>query len=208
MPSHGYSDLINHAFAYAAVHHAGATRKGTRVPYITHPANLAVILARYGCDDATIVAAILHDVVEDCDLPGHTVATHTHEILEKFGQEVLRDVLAVTKPTHDAGGWLLTSAQSKAGYLEQLAYASDRARWVCAADKLHNARAILSDLRRAAHPDDVWGRFNVPRAQTIAYYRAVLDRLRELGFRAPILGELRSAVEELERLALPPGGNG
>ena len=62
----GYSDRINHAFAYSAKHHDQQVRKGTRLPYLTHPANVAVILTRYGCNEETVVAGILHDVVEDC----------------------------------------------------------------------------------------------------------------------------------------------
>ena len=57
----GYSDRINHALAFAAKHHDRQVRKGTRLPYITHPANVAIILARYGRDDDTVVAGILHD---------------------------------------------------------------------------------------------------------------------------------------------------
>ena len=64
----GYSDRINHAFAFAAKHHDQQVRKGTRLPYLTHPANVAVILTRYGCTEDTVVAGILHDVVEDLSL--------------------------------------------------------------------------------------------------------------------------------------------
>jgi (p)ppGpp synthase/HD superfamily hydrolase len=204
MSSTSYSDAINHALAFAAVHHGGDVRKGTRVPYITHPANVAIILARYGCDDRTIVAAILHDVVEDCDQPGHTVDMHRAQIEEKFGREVLDDVLAVTKPTHDTGSRALTSAENKVRYIENLSRASERARWVCAADKLHNARAIISDLDRAADPGAVWGRFALSPAETVRYYRNVYERLRELGFEAAIMDELEEAVRELEEL-IPAG---
>ena len=54
----GYSDPINHAFAFAAKHHDQQVRKGTRYPYLTAAPNLAVILARYAQDDATLVAGI------------------------------------------------------------------------------------------------------------------------------------------------------
>src|SRR3569833_1393465 len=68
----GYSDRINHAFAFAAKHHDRQVRKGTRLPYLTHPANVAVILTRYGQDEDTVVAGILHDVIEDCVRDGYT----------------------------------------------------------------------------------------------------------------------------------------
>lgn len=198
---HAYSDLINHAFAYAAIHHASDNRKGTRVPYITHPANVALILARYGLDDETIAAAILHDVVEDCEQPGHTRATHTDQIAQKFGATVLDAVLAVTHVTHDSEGNQLTSRDKKKYYLEHLGTASERARWVSAADKLHNARAILSDLSRSNSPDTFFDRFNVGRDDTIRWYREVYERLREVGFDEPIMDELGDAVRDLERTA-------
>ena len=68
----GYSDRINHAFAFAAKHHDRQVRKGTRLPYLTHPANVAVILTRYGRDEHTVVAGILHDVIEDCVREAYT----------------------------------------------------------------------------------------------------------------------------------------
>ena len=58
----GYSDRINHALAFAAKHHDQRVRRGTRPPYLTHPANVAIILTRYGRDDQTVVSGILHDV--------------------------------------------------------------------------------------------------------------------------------------------------
>jgi (p)ppGpp synthase/HD superfamily hydrolase len=72
MTIRGYSDRVNHAFAFAAKHHDRQVRKGTRLPYLTHPANVAVILTRYDQDEHTIVSGILHDVIEDCVRDGYT----------------------------------------------------------------------------------------------------------------------------------------
>lgn len=201
-PFYAYSDRINHAFAYASLHHVGHVRKGTRVPYITHPANVALILVRYGCDDDTVASAILHDVVEDCTAPGHSRELHVQQIEQKFGKIVLGIVLDVTNATHDATGRNLDSAAKKDVYLAHLAEASEQARWVCAADKLHNARAILGDLARAEDETTVWGRFNVPRDATVRWYRRVHDRLVEVGFTGAILSELLDAVEALEAAVL------
>ena len=85
----GYSDRINHAFAFAAKHHDQQVRKGTRLPYLTHPANVAVILTRYGCNEDTVVAGILHDVVEDCVRDGWTREMLEERIGHKFGSGVL-----------------------------------------------------------------------------------------------------------------------
>ncbi|HWA15898.1 MAG TPA: HD domain-containing protein, partial [Gemmatimonadales bacterium] len=54
-----HSDRIAHALAYAAKHGAIRTRKGGGTTWPTRPANVAVLLARYGCDENTIVAGIL-----------------------------------------------------------------------------------------------------------------------------------------------------
>ncbi len=194
----GYSDRINHAFAFAAKHHDRQVRKGTRLPYLTHPANVAIILTRYGQDDETVVSGILHDVIEDCVRDGWTQEMLEERIGEKFGPSVLQTVLAVTHRRVDEEGNELDKEEKKADYLERLGSASDRARWVCAADKVHNGSSILADLRRTLDADTVWGRFSVGREGTIQWYRAVHDRLTSLGFAAPILDELRAVAEELE----------
>src|SRR4051812_31306465 len=133
----GYSDRINHALAFAAKHHDRQVRKGTRLPYLTHPANVAIILTRYGRDDDTVVAGILHDVIEDCVRENFTRAMLEQRIGDKFGVSVLDTVLAVTHRIVDDEGVELSSEERKDDYLERLAQASDSARWVCAADKLH-----------------------------------------------------------------------
>ena len=204
MTTRGYSDRINHAFAFAAKHHDRQVRKGTRLPYLTHPANVAVILTRYDQDEQTVVAGILHDVIEDCVRDGYTRDMLEQRIGDKFGPEVLDTVLAVTHRQVDEEGIELSSEERKDDYLARLAAASDSARWVCAADKIHNGNSIVADLARTLDPDTVWSRFNVGRLGTVRWYRRVHDRLRELGFDAPIMTELREVAEELEQASAAP----
>jgi (p)ppGpp synthase/HD superfamily hydrolase len=201
----GYSDRINHAFAFAAKHHDRQVRKGTRLPYLTHPANVAVILTRYGQDEQTIVAGILHDVIEDCVRDGYTRDMLEQRIGDKFGPEVLDTVLAVTQRQVDEEGIELSSEERRDDYLARLAAASDSARWVCAADKIHNGSSIVADLKRTLDPDTVWSRFSAGRLGTVRWYRRVYDRLRELGFETPIMAELRDVAEELEALGAGAG---
>jgi (p)ppGpp synthase/HD superfamily hydrolase len=201
MSIRGYSDRINHAFAFAAKHHDRQVRRGTRLPYLTHPANVAVILTRYGQDEHTVVSGILHDVIEDCVRDGYTRGTLEQRMGDKFGEDVLDTVLAVTQRQVDEEGIELSSEERKDDYLARLAAASERARWVCAADKIHNGSSILADLKRTLDPDTVWSRFAAGRSGTVRWYRRVYDRLRELGFEEPIMDELREVAEELERVA-------
>jgi (p)ppGpp synthase/HD superfamily hydrolase len=199
MSIRGYSDRINHALAFAAKHHDRQVRKGTRLPYLTHPANVAVILTRYGQDELTVVSGILHDVIEDCVRDGYTRNTLEQRIGDKFGAEVLDTVLAVTERQMDEEGIELSSEERRDDYLARLAAAPERARWVCAADKIHNGSTILADLKRTLDPDTVWSRFNAGRSGTVRWYRRVYDRLQEVGFDAPIMEELQLVAEELER---------
>jgi (p)ppGpp synthase/HD superfamily hydrolase len=194
----GYSDRINHALAFAAKHHDQQVRKGTRSPYLTRPANVAIILTRYGRDDYTVIAGILHDVVEDC-----VREAYPHEMLEqrigdKFGREVLDTALAVTHRRVDDDGIELSTEDRREDYLARLALASDSARWVCAADELHNANSVLADLRRTIDPNSVWSRFAGGRDATVHSHRRIYDRLIENGFDGEIMRELGAVIVALE----------
>lgn len=197
----GYSDVINHALAFAAKHHDRQVRKGTKLPYLTHPANVAVILTRYGRDSGTVVAGILHDVIEDCVRDGYTREMLEQRIGDKFGAKVLETVLAVTYRRHDDDGVELSTEDRKADYLVRLSEANEEARWVSAADKVHNAASIVADLRRTIDPETIWNRFSGGKAATARWYRQVYARLREVGFDAPIMAELDQVSSELEKLA-------
>lgn len=198
MTTTGYSDRINHALAFAAKHHDQQVRKGTRLPYLTHPASVAIILTRYGCDDDTVVAGILHDVVEDCVREHYTRDMLEQRIGDKFGDRVLDTVLTVTQRSLDDDGVELSHEDRRDDYLERLGAASESARWVCAADKVHNASSILADLKRTIDPDTVWSRFTGGKDATIRWYRRVYDRLREIGFTGAIMNELGDVVRRLE----------
>jgi (p)ppGpp synthase/HD superfamily hydrolase len=195
----GYSDAINHAFAFAAKHHDRQVRKGTKLPYLTQPANVAVILSRYGCDENTVVAGILHDVVQDSLREGYSRELLDQRIGEKFGADVLASLLAIAQRKVDDDGVELSSDEAKTDYLDRLASAPQSALWVSAAEKLHNANSLLSDLRRTVDPDSVWSRTNGGRAVILKWYRDVLDRLAGASFGEPIVEELREAVTSLEK---------
>jgi len=101
----GYSDVINHALAFSAKHHDRQVRKGTKLPYLTHPANVAIILTRYGRDNDTVVAGILHDVIEDCVRDGYTRDMLEQRIGDKFGAKVLETVSSFQPTRGEAIIW-------------------------------------------------------------------------------------------------------
>lgn len=194
----GYSDRINHAFAFAAKHHDREVRKGTRLPYLTQPANVALILTRYGRDEDTVVAGILHDVVEDCQREGWTREMLAERIAAKFGDASLDAAMAVTRRKLDDDGVELSRDDVRGDCLARLEKANDTARWVFAADLVHEAGSLLADLRRTFDPDAAWSRVPGGRAGTLQWYRDALARLHALGFTAPIVDELATLVHALD----------
>ena len=197
----GYSDPINHAFAFAAKHHDQQVRKGTRYPYLTAAPNLAVILARYDQDDSTLVAGILHDVVEDCVRDGYTPEMLNRRIGDKFGEQVLSTVLEVIERRYDDEGIELSHLERKEDLLERLAHAGAQARWIAAAAQQQSGGTLLADLRRTEFPEAVWSRFTAGREATINWYRRIYERLVEIGFEYPIMEELHEVVRSLEHYA-------
>ena len=159
MTSPGYSDRVNHALAFAAKHHDQQVRRGTRAPYATHPANVAIILTRYQRDDASVVAGILFEVIENSVLQGQSREKLDQRVAGKFGEPTLEIVLQVSERRVDDDGIELALDERRDDALARLAEASDAARWVCAAHVLHNAGTLLADLRRTIDPGTVWTRF-------------------------------------------------
>ena len=198
MTSPGYSDRVNHALAFAAKHHDQQVRKGTRAPYATHPANVAIILTRYQRDDTSIVAGILFQVVEDCVLQGYSREMLDQRVAAKFGQPALELALSVVERRVDDDGIELSPDERRDDALTRLADASDAARWVAAAHVLHEAGTLLADLRRTIDPGTVWTRFSGGPQETVLRYRRTVDRLRELGFRGEVMGEIEDVVVALE----------
>jgi (p)ppGpp synthase/HD superfamily hydrolase len=197
----GYSDVVNHALAFAAKHHDRQVRQGTRLPYLTHPANVAIILTRYGCDERTVVAGILHDLVQDSVREGHSRETLEQRVGEKFGSDVVEVLLASTYRRTDDDGIELSQEEKRSDYLDRLGAGNVSALWVAAADNVHNANTILWDLRRTVDPNSVWSRFSAGKSATLQWYRDVVSRLDEVGFTEPIVQELRAVVAELEAVA-------
>ena len=194
----GYSDRINHAFAFAAKYHGAVAPPGAGMDYLAHPSNVAVILARYGCEQATIVAGILHHVLEETALDQRLVLEH--KIADKFGPVVLAIARDAVEPKYDRRGGERPYQSCKQEYLTLLAMAEPRALDIIVADELHACGSTITALRRLG----VEYLRTVSRAasdQTIWWYRSMLEVLesRSEWPRREMLSELRVLSTDLVR---------
>jgi (p)ppGpp synthase/HD superfamily hydrolase len=179
-------------FLFAAEKHAGQTRKTTTIPYIAHVMGVASLVLEFGGDEDMAIAALLHDVVEDCG-----GSPMLKEVRRRFGNRVAKIVDGCTDSDIDPKPpW----RGRKETYLRHLKSADAETRLVSAADKLNNARSILADYRQVG--ESIWERFNGGREGTLWYYRALVQ---ELGRGRPnrLMRELELAVQELEMRATP-----
>lgn len=194
----GYSDRINHALAFAAKHNDQQVRRGTRSPYLTQPANVAVILTRYGCDEDTVVAGVLRDVVEDLVRGGFGDDLLKERIGDKFGDQVMQLLLAVTPRRVDDAGIELSAEERRDDLLRRLTAAPKESQWIFCATSLHAIGSLLADLQRTVDVQSVWSRTTLGRDGTLSWYRRVQSRLDHAGFGTPIADELRGTLEALE----------
>ena len=186
------------AIDFALVAHCAQVRKGTRIPYLSHLLAVASLVIEHDGDEDSAIAAVLHDAPEDQG--GRAMVG---QIRARFGVEVAAIVEACTdtfeSPKPD---W----PPRKTKYVEHLAAdASLGACLVSAADKLHNARAILHDLRASDDHAAFWGRFSSPPKQSGWYYgrleRALGGRLATHDGREMVV----ELIHALNAIAALPG---
>lgn len=177
------------AFLFAAEKHRGQPRKASRIPYLAHLMGVASLVLEAGGDEDLAIAALLHDVVEDCG--GEKML---REVRRRFGNRVAGIVDGCTDAyTTPKPEW----RERKQNYVGRLKNEDQDTRLVSAADKLNNVRSILSDYREVK--ESIWSRFNGGRDGTLWYYRTLRDEfLRDKPNR--ITRDLELAVNELEGL--------
>ena len=189
-----YADAV----AYAATAHAAQRRKGTDIPYIAHLLAVSGSVLEAGGDEDQAIAGLLHDVVEDQGgLP------RADDVRARFGDRVADIVLGCSDSTTEDRKDKLPYVERKTAHIAHLREASDDVLLVTAADKLHNARAIHTDLM--IDGPDMLTRFNGEPAQILTYYRSVLDVLESRGIAPVLVVPLRHAVEEIATLMPTPG---
>ncbi len=180
------------ALVYASEIHRTQERKASEVPYVSHLLGVASLVIEEGGTQIQAIAALLHDAVEDQGgLP------RLEEIRARFGRGVADIVEACTDTTQEPKPpW----RRRKEEYLARLPSAPPDALLVSVADKVHNARSILTDLRTGGV--GVFERFTGGRDGTLWYYRTLVGIYRSLeGFDSRLIDELDRTVTQIEALA-------
>jgi (p)ppGpp synthase/HD superfamily hydrolase len=189
------TDRFDRAILYASQVHGGQTRKGTEVPYLAHLMAVAATVMEYGGDEDQIIAALLHDAVED-----QGGRARLADIRGRFGERVAELVAGCSDNLDDDGGsgdarppW----RERKSRYLKHLNTTPEEILLIALADKTHNARSILRDLRKKCVGNAIWERFGKPKSETMWYYQSLVaafqDRLP--GQLADELGEIVEALD-------------
>ena len=182
---------LSHALALAIQAHNGQVRKSTTIPYISHPMAVASIALEFGATEDQAIAALLHDTIEDGGSKYEAI------ILAQFGQYVHDLVQGCTDGKPDKQGQKAPWLDRKTSYLAHLKESSDDILLVSCSDKLHNARAIVSDLINQG--PSVFDRFSSTKDQTLWYYRKLANIFSSR--KCPPAKALEAAVTQMEALS-------
>ena len=196
-PRFRLTEHFDRAVQYANRIHASQTRKGTDVPYITHLLGVASLVLENGAQsEEEVIGALLHDAAED-----QGGRPRLDDIREQFGEQVGHIVDACTDTYENPKPDWRPRKQAYVIHVRELLErgGDEPALRVSLADKLHNTRAIIADVRESG--DAVFERFNGKKDGTIWYYAALVEAFR--GFPNRMVGELEREVAELRRLAAP-----
>jgi hypothetical protein len=179
---------FTYALTYAAELHNGQNRKGTNIPYVAHLLIVAGLVLEYGGTEDEAIAALLHDAVED-----QGGRATLDRIRRRFGMKVANIVESCSDTdVEPKPEW----RERKEQYLAHLKQASDSVKLVSAADKLHNATAILRDYRDIG--ERIWDRFKGGREGTIWNLRALVAAYGTVE-NQDIVRDLDRVVTELEQ---------
>jgi (p)ppGpp synthase/HD superfamily hydrolase len=184
-----YSERYERALALAARAHREQTRKASDVPYVVHPVHVSVILIRHGFDEDVAIAALLHDVVEDQDVP-------LADIEAAFGVRVAGIVAALTEQKR-AGGMPRPWETRKEEALAHLRSAGPEVAAVKAADVIHSVRGLAAALR--IDGPEVWRSFSRGPALTLQFYRTAAAIIDAKLPGHPLAAEAAAAVDELAK---------
>jgi (p)ppGpp synthase/HD superfamily hydrolase len=184
------TERFDDALRYAHDLHRDQLRKGNGSAYIGHLLGVASIVLDDGGTEDEAIGALLHDAAED-----QGGREQLDRIRARFGDAVAKIVEDCTDSWDTPKRpWL----ERKRGYVEHARTLAPSSLRVAAADKVHNAYAILRDLRNQG--DVVWDRFNAPADDVIAYYESIVRAFRDSADRLPSSQAGSKLVDELERI--------
>ena len=187
------TDRFVTAVLYATTMHREQSRKSTTNPYICHPLGVASLVLEVGGDEDQAIAALLHDVAEDCGGEPRIV-----DIEKMFGERVALIVRGCSDSLTESEDQKAKWRERKVLHLNHLESADLDVAIVTAADKLHNARAIATDLQTIG--SEVWKRFNkeTNRNLIIDYYKDIFKILKKKKVTDQLLNPLASAIKIME----------
>jgi (p)ppGpp synthase/HD superfamily hydrolase len=191
------STRFDHALLFAAQVHREQDRKKSGIPYVSHLLGVASIVLDYGGDEDMGIAALLHDAVED-----HGGRPMLKVIEQIFGVRVAKIVDGCTDSYATNPKEKEPWEKRKVRYLHRVRHEDADTRFVSAADKLYNCRAILRDLRYDG--DAAFARFTAPKAKTLWYYRSLVREYRLGGVThklKPLIDDLDRVVTEVEHMS-------
>ena len=167
--------FISNALIIATKIHKDQTRKGSDIPYIVHPFEVALILQENGADEEMIAAGLLHDVLEDGDLDLEFIK---NEIRTKLNDRVLQYVIGASEKLENR-----KSTPWKDRKKHTIDYLMDEntpkeIKMISCADKLSNARSMVRDLRTEG--SKLWNRFNAGYEMQKKYYEGLVESLKDL----------------------------
>lgn len=153
--------MLLKALAFANKKHKNQFRKGSKIPYITHPIEAMNILLENGYTNNQIIAGLLHDTIEDTD-------TTYSEIADEFSGKIA-DIVFYNTEDKSLSWW-----ERKQHTLKQMRDEWDTlASPVLFSDKLANLRSIFRDIE--AQGFDIWDKFNADIEDILYYYKRILE---------------------------------
>ncbi len=180
------------AFIWANEKHRDQLRPGTRIPYISHLMSVAALTMEAGGDQTEVIAALLHDVIEDCE------DVEKEDVAARFGDRVARIVVGLSDASAKAGERKPPWKPRKEAYLDHLRHCDDRSiLLVSNADKLHNARCILSDLQDPDVGHSLWNRFASSAEDNLWYYGSLSGIFTEKAVHKRLASEFARVVETI-----------
>jgi len=173
--------LIEKAIRIIVVAHANQKRKNDGSPYVVHPLMVAIKLMKYNFSDEVIAAALVHDVLEDTDIP-------EQELRDNLGNEVVEMVKMVTNDNS------LSWEDKKSKYVEMVRNGSKEVKAISIADKIHNAENFL--FTHSQIGSEIWEKFSRGKETKMWFEEEMLKMFKET-WSHPMIKEYEELVEQM-----------